>query len=74
MAQQCSTCKYFKPIEGQRAGQCVRNPPVPLIVMQQVQPTPSNPQGIVQQLQGAFPPVAMDTVCGMYVVKLEAAH
>lgn len=72
MSWQCSTCKYYKPIE--KAGQCVRNPPVPLIVMQQVQPTPANPQGIVQMLQGTFPPVAPDTVCGMYVVKLEAAH
>jgi hypothetical protein len=55
----CKTCIAFYPAADQPpgAGFCRRHPPVPIFSMGQVRPTPANPQGIVPQLTGQFPPV-----------------
>jgi hypothetical protein len=69
----CGTCEAFRKNPGdiRGNGKCVLNPPVPILVMLQVPPTPANPGGGIQpQIEGVNPPVAKESGCYQHRPKL----
>lgn len=65
--ENCGNCIYGKFIEKQPAGQCVRYPPVPLVVMAPAQSAIAVPnQAMTPTLTGAFPPIPREGYCGEF--------
>jgi hypothetical protein len=73
MSACCDNCRFvfaWDSVTGTNRT-CRRFPPTALMAMVMVKPTPANPQGVVQQPTGMFPPTAKEAWCGEYAPKAE---